>query len=333
MDLDLDEDQQAVAEVYGALFAKLSSPDRVRAAEATGFDAELWGRLVDTGAPTLAVPSDVGGAGGALLDLALVAEARGRHVGSVPLIECAVAARLLAANERGQAVAAVASGESIATLALHPAVDGVARLVPAGAVADLVIALDGEELVAVPGGPGRAAHSTAGSRSLGAETVADRVLRGDGMGRRDVLATGAAARRSWERAVDEWKTLTAASLAGLASAALVLAVDYVRERRQFGAPIGSFQSVAHRLVDAATEVEGARLVAFETAWIADHEPERLPGAAASAFALAAEVAQRRPRWACTSTAATASCSSTTCSCTSAGPRRGPSPSATPKRST
>ena len=94
------------------------------------------------------------------------------------------------------------------------------------------------------------------------------------------------------RAVDEWKTLTAAALTGLASAALTLAVDYVRERRQFGAPIGSFQSVAHRLVDAATEVEGARLVALETAWIAEHEPDRLPGAAASAFALAAEVAQR-----------------------------------------
>jgi alkylation response protein AidB-like acyl-CoA dehydrogenase len=298
VDLDLDDDQRAVREAFGSLFAKFSSPDDVRAAEPTDFDPRLWARLVETGAPTMAVPAAAGGGGGALLDLALVAEERGRYLAPVPLTEGAVAARLLAACGARGAVDEIAAGERVATVALHPAVDGVARLVGAGTVADLVVALDGEELVLAastarpPARPAAAFPPGSGHRLLGAGTLADRPVV-DGVGvRREVLATGAEARRRWHRAVDEWKTLTAAALAGLARGALELTVDYVRERRQFGSPIGAFQSVAHRLVDVATEVEGVRLVALETAWTADHDPARLAGAAASAFALAAETAQR-----------------------------------------
>ena len=75
-------------------------------------------------------------------------EVLGARLAPVPLVEHTVAARLLA-RASGTVPDGVVDGSTIATLALRPPIDGVARLVPAGAVADVVVALDGDDLVAV----------------------------------------------------------------------------------------------------------------------------------------------------------------------------------------
>jgi alkylation response protein AidB-like acyl-CoA dehydrogenase len=62
-------------------------------------------------------------------------------------------------------------------------------------------------------------------------------------------------------------------------------------------PIGSFQGVAHRLADVATQVDGARLLAREAAWAADAAPERFSELAAMAFAFASEAARDATYWA------------------------------------
>src|SRR4051794_41916471 len=107
----------------------------------------------------MAVPEGAGGAGATLLDLALAVEALGRRLAPAPLTEHAVAARLLA---RVDALSAeVVEGSRIATLALRPVRDRVARLVPAGAVAATgvpsdragLLAGDGEAAGAVPHPP------------------------------------------------------------------------------------------------------------------------------------------------------------------------------------
>ena len=66
-----------------------------------------------------------------------------------------------------------------------------------------------------------------------------------------------------------WKVLTAASLVGIASMALELAVGYVKERHQFGVPIGSFQAVQHGLADLPGSIDGARLLTHEAAAAVD----------------------------------------------------------------
>jgi alkylation response protein AidB-like acyl-CoA dehydrogenase len=76
-----------------------------------------------------------------------------------------------------------------------------------------------------------------------------------------VLATGADARAAFDVALDEWRVLTAAALVGLAQASLDIGVEYVKARHQFGVPIGSFQSIQHKLADVATALAGARLFA------------------------------------------------------------------------
>jgi alkylation response protein AidB-like acyl-CoA dehydrogenase len=69
-------------------------------------------------------------------------------------------------------------------------------------------------------------------------------------------------------------------------------VAYVKERRQFGVPIGAFQAVGHRLADAATALDGARLLVYEAAGAVDEGWARAATLADMAFGFAAETAQR-----------------------------------------
>jgi len=284
MNLAPTDDQRAIKEMFAELLARESTPERVRAAQDEGFDRRLWELLAELGAVAIAVPEDAGGAGAGLLELELIAEELGRRVACTPLVEAALAATLLAQAGDGRLPAAMA-GETIAVLAPRPAAGGVAVLVPAGAVAGLVVALDGDELVTVEGAPGALASN------LGFEALSDRSLNGEGV-RRDVLATGEAARLQFARASSAWRACTAGALAGLAAEAIDIAVRYANERRQFGVPIGSFQAVQHPLAEHVTAADGAQLLAREAAWAADRE---LPGwqrLAAMAFAHAADTAER-----------------------------------------
>src|SRR5690348_10848229 len=133
----------------------------------------------------MAVAEAHGGGGSGLLELSLAVGQLGRALAPAPLVEHAVTARLLTAL--GTAVpAGVVEGSAIASLALRPAVDGVARLVPAGAVAHHVVALDGDRLVLASSAPPRTAVP-----NLAPMPPADRA---GGDGSATTPATGAAAR-------------------------------------------------------------------------------------------------------------------------------------------
>lgn len=248
-------DEEAVRGVFADFFARESPPPVVRAAEPLGFDRGLWRSLAALGATSMALPAEAGGAGAGLCEAAVVAEVAGAALAPVPLIEHVVAARLLHRVAPGhRKIAAVADGTEIATLALRPVRAGCcARLVPAGAVADVVLAATCDRVVlGVDTPPGVAPRTT------GDLPVADRSLQGA-----EALSGDLGA---WRLAVDEWRALSAVAYAGLARRVLQIAVDYVTERRQFGVPVGSFQAVQHGLADAATRTEGARLLAHRAAW-------------------------------------------------------------------
>jgi alkylation response protein AidB-like acyl-CoA dehydrogenase len=77
---------------------------------------------------------------------------------------------------------------------------------------------------------------------------------------------------------------TSAVLAGLAGRMLAMTVDYVRERRQFGVPVGSFQALKHALASALVAVEFARPMVLAAAWA------QQTGAASAGAALAGDAA-------------------------------------------
>jgi alkylation response protein AidB-like acyl-CoA dehydrogenase len=295
MDLSVSDEQRDLRETLAAFFAKESTVERVRAAEPAGFDLGLWEKVAAMGLPSMAVGEDLGGGGAALLDLAFTAEEFGRRIPPVPLIESVVATNLLGrlrgigdGDMTGELLAQAVAGEALISLALEPLRSGVARLAPAGAVADAVIALDGDQVVAFRSGVGPGAPLEVPA-NLGTAPIADR---GAGVDERFVLAFGPAAKRAYDLARQEWQVLMAAALVGLAQTSLEMGSAYAQQRRAFGVLIASFQTVQHRLADSVTDLEGARLLVYEAAWSAD---EGLPDAgalAAMAFLFTSQVAFR-----------------------------------------
>lgn len=289
MQLGLTEEQELLQRTFAELFAAESSPDRVRAAEATGFDAGLWKHLIETGAVGVRVPEAQGGSGAGLHDAAILAEQAGRALASAPLVEAICAAGLLARIEGDTArtlLAEVLEGRCVPSLALRSADREPAQLVPGGAAAQAVLALDGDALVLLRRPDTAAPPANLGSGAL-ARWHLDAAPPG---GERVILASGAAARHAYLAAVEEWRLLTAAALTGLAQRALEIGADYAKSRIQFDRPIGSFQGLAHPLADAATTVSASQLLVTYAIWsLATAEPEA--GARICfAFAAAAESA-------------------------------------------
>ena len=261
MRLDLGEDQRAIDEVFAAFFRRESPVAVVRAAEPLGYDASLWAKLAELGGPGMGAPETAGGGGAGLGDLAVVADHLGQTIAPVPFVEHTVATRLLARFDLD--LDDIVSGGRIATLAVRPAPAGATTwpLVPAGAVADVVVGLVGDDLVCVQSEPpGAAPHNHA------AMPVADRTAPS---ATPMVLATGDDARAAFAHAYAEWQTLTAWSLTGIAVAAQEIALEYVKERHQFDRPIGSFQALQQQLADLPIVIAGAQLLAGKAAWAGD----------------------------------------------------------------
>jgi alkylation response protein AidB-like acyl-CoA dehydrogenase len=84
----------------------------------------------------------------------------------------------------------------------------------------------------------------------------------------------------------------AAELTGIAQRAMEMSVEYARDRKQFGRPIGSYQAVSHRCAQMLLETEGARSASYYAAWCGDAEPDTLPLAACMAKAYASDAGWR-----------------------------------------
>jgi alkylation response protein AidB-like acyl-CoA dehydrogenase len=89
------------------------------------------------------------------------------------------------------------------------------------------------------------------------------------------------------------RLIIAANMVGLAQRAFDDTLAYVKERKQFGRPIGSFQALRHRIADLGTELECARLITYDTAEKVDAAPDALfPREASMAKLKATEVAKQ-----------------------------------------
>ena len=282
----MSPEQEALRDAFADFYLRECPPATVRAAEPAGHDAQLWERLAGIGGASMGLPEEAGGDGASLVDLALVTEEHGRAAAPVPLIEQAVAGRLLAAcadTVPAGLLADAAAGTRLVTLALQPAAAGRPQLVPAGAIAPDVVALADGDLVLTRAGSLPAHVPNQASMPLAWWDVSDSTDR-------VTLATGPLAQKLFRRAVAEWKVLTAAALTGLTEAAMRLAVEFAKTRETMGVPIGSLQGVAFPLADAAIGVSGARNLAWRAAWMLEHEPGVQDELAAAALAYAAGVA-------------------------------------------
>lgn len=287
MNLEPTEDQKTVRDAFARFFADRCPINVVRDAEPLGHSPALWARLRETGAPGMGVDEKLGGGGATAVDLLLLMHEAGKVLAPVPLAEHLAATRTLARTAAGRDASwfgDAVEGDIIAVPALHPAADGTARLVPGGAVADVVVALDGDRLVAV-----RSDAPMTAPPNHACAPLADRDVRN---GERTVLAEGADAAALFARMRADWQLATAGALAGLSARALEIGIAYTRERRQFDRPIAAFQAVQQGLADLVGPIDGTTLLAARAAWTDDSGDEAEAARLASmAFLACADVAR------------------------------------------
>jgi alkylation response protein AidB-like acyl-CoA dehydrogenase len=181
-----------------------------------------------------------------------------------------VATRLLAllgAGKGGEVLDRAINGQTVVSIAFHDIGQQPTQWVAGGAVAEAVIARDGNDivLISVPEGERK------GEANLASTPIAELHLGGKP---RQVLSSNADGRKAFAQALEEWKLLIAAGLAGLSREAVRLASAYACERQAFGQPIGTYQGISHPLADAITDVDGGKYLAWKTLRdIADAVPD------------------------------------------------------------
>ncbi len=270
MNFQLSEDQQMLRETFARFFSEQSSTVRVRAALPSGFDPSLWTGLAELGAFSLRVPEAAGGMGLGLLDAAVLMEEAGRTLASGPLAETLLAARLLGtlgAEANSQLLERLMTGQAVVSIAFHDIGREPVQWVAGGAVAEAVIARNGDQivLVSIP------QSERKGELNLASTPIAELHL---GAAKHTTLSKDAAALKAFSQAIEEWKLLIAAALAGLSRESVRLAAAYACERKAFGQPIGTYQAMSHPLADLSAEIDGGKYLTWKTIRdIADGQPE------------------------------------------------------------
>jgi alkylation response protein AidB-like acyl-CoA dehydrogenase len=305
LDLDFSQEQDMLREVVRSLLAEHAPLRVVRELEddPVGFPADLWKQLATLDLLGLMLPEEHGGSGMSALEGVVLYEELGRALAPVPhFVSCAASGIALAVGgtdaQRREWLPRISSGEAVLTPAWIEPGGGFGprgiqvRAVAAGdaggdgagfvltgtkrhvafaraATRLVVLARSGDGVADVdlflvdPTAPGVSLtqqFSVASDSQYRVELDNVRVASSDRIG---AAGSGWA---TWEAVRDDALVLLAAWAVGAADRAQEIAVQYAKDRRQFGKPIGAFQAIAHYLADRQTELDGARTLVHEAAW-------------------------------------------------------------------
>jgi alkylation response protein AidB-like acyl-CoA dehydrogenase len=276
LDFALSDDQEALRDGARELLDDLASSTRVRAVvdAGGGWDRDLWRSMLDQGWTGVALPEAQGGLGLGTVEVAVLLEEIGRHAAPAPFASTVLALGALADADQGDDVAALLGGE-VACVAWSRRADAVRAtsgdggwrlsgcpdpvLYAPSASRAVVVATtgDGPELFAVTVVDGHRAPP---------EPAMDRTRELGWLRLDDVPARRLGGADAVDALLDRGATYAAAEMLGSADRVLAMAVDYAKERVQFGRPIGSFQAVKHRCADMLVDVEGMRSSVYWAAW-------------------------------------------------------------------
>ncbi|HSZ13828.1 MAG TPA: acyl-CoA dehydrogenase family protein [Solirubrobacteraceae bacterium] len=281
MDFGLTDDQRDIQRTARDLLGERATFARVRETieshPPTGAtDTALWKELCELGWPGIAVSEEHGGQGLGAIELSILCEELGRVVAPVPFLGSAMAACVIeqagTPQQRERWLPGLASGETIGALA--GASEGTAELVVSGAEAGVIVLVedDGSGRIVT-----RADAEIAPVAAIDPTRSAARVSAPEGAG--EALEAGCP---GLGRAL----VAVSAELVGVAERALEMTVAYVKDRKQFGVPVGAYQAVSHRCAQMLLDTEQARSMTAFAAWSADANPDGLAEAAAMAKAAA-----------------------------------------------
>ena len=329
MNFAFTEEQLELREMARAFLAEFSGPEQVRAVMETteGFDPKVWEQLAgELGWTAVAIPEEYGGLGLTYVELVALVEVMGEALLGSPFFAtvCLAANAILEAGSDAQKSAllpGIAEGTTRAALAVTEpnarvgadgieatarrdgqdyVLSGTKHFIVDGHTADLIViaareegstGTDGISLFAVPGdtpGLGREALPTMdATRRLATIRLED--VR---VGPETLLGEAGAAWPALRTAHDLGAVALAAEQVGGAQRCLDMAVEYSKEREQYGRPIGSFQALKHTMADMMVDVEAARSAVYYAACAAAERTDNLPAVAAMAKAVASDAYTR-----------------------------------------
>ncbi|NMF88574.1 acyl-CoA dehydrogenase family protein [Aromatoleum petrolei] len=301
MDFNYSEEQQMLTDTIGRFVEKTYDFESRRKLAKTelGFSREHWSTLAEMGLMALVVPEEFGGMGGSPVETLIVMEAFGRGLVLEPYVGTAVVAANLiteAGNvaQKEAMLGAIADGSRrFALAALEPqgrfdlwdvatratsdgagyVLDGRKAVVLGGDSADTLIISArtsgrttdrvGISLFLVDAkAPGLTIE---GFPNLDGQRSAEVTLSNVRVGSEALLGARDAGYPSLEWAVDHGIAALCAEAVGVMSKLLDTTAEYLRTRKQFGKPIGSFQALQHAAADMLTALEQCRSAAVMAA--------------------------------------------------------------------
>jgi alkylation response protein AidB-like acyl-CoA dehydrogenase len=316
MNFDLTDEQRMLQQAAKEMLAARFNSEKIRAlAESeTGFDEAVWRETADLNWPGLIVAEEHGGQELGTVELVVLMEQLGYALAPGPFLSNTLAALALEAagtgEQRERYLAPLAVGEKRGTLALWDrgagrapeditleperngdgwVLNGEKLFVLDAEISDFLIigATEGRRYVVDRDAKGLTIVQTPTIDS----TRKQYAVKLDGV-RVDEEAALDTEGDALGLARDRAYIALAAELVGVAQRAMEMAVQYAKERKQFGRPIGAYQAVAHQCAQMLLETEGARSATYYGAWAADNEPETASLAASVAKAYASDAAWR-----------------------------------------
>ena len=290
------DDQQVFAETLSEVFAKRCPPEVVRACwdSPTGYSEELWATLAEMGVLAVTAPETAGGLGGDERDLVQLMEAAGRAAAPLPLLEHVAVGVPTLAEAAGYSHAAegwlekAITGEILVTAGIGDPFSNTGNFLVSADEPTSSKNASSEEADDIPPTSSEGSITQYANYAAQADVA---ILSHEGelyaVERNDYQAheqpsvdgTRRIARVEWSPdaathlpgasaslAFDRGATAAAASCVGLAQHMLDTTVEYVKEREQFGKPVGSYQAVKHHLADVAKAVSFARPSVYAAAW-------------------------------------------------------------------
>lgn len=266
--------------------------------DATGFDRALWKQFAEMGFTGILIGADAGGLGLGHVEAGVVLEEIGRNLSPSPFLTTAVAA-VAALDGTAQAehwFPGILSGETVAALAIDDGpkhrervamraeragngfrLSGAKQFVTHGHVADLLIVAartaggdDEAEGVTLFVVPADATGLTATPERLADSSIAARLtFEGVAVDADAVIGEVDAGRAPLDRLLRAGRTGASAELLGVGGGAMDMTVAYLKQRKQFGALIGSFQALQHRAAHLYAEMEVARAAVLKAQQLLD----------------------------------------------------------------
>ena len=302
MDLGLSEVQQMLKSSAQELLSQECPLTLVRAMEEDpkGYTDELWRQIVGVGWTGLVFPEQYGGTGGSFLDLTVLLEEMGRALVPSPFFSTVVLGGMTVLDSGTEAqkqdiLPRICSGQLIMALALtEPSatyeawgvetvaeshgdnylISGTKLFVADAQAAGLILVAartstgtdpaQGVTLFLVPAGS--EGLSISPLNTISSERQFEVTLDGVKVPAASVLGVVDGGWPVVQRALQRAVAGKSAEMLGGADAVVQMTVEYVKQRTQFGRPIGSFQAVQHHCANMATDVEGSRTIVYQAAW-------------------------------------------------------------------